>query len=98
METTSVLVGIMTVELVLPDSHSLKEKRMVLNRLKARLRNRTNVAVSEVDHQDVWQRTAIAIVTVGGSRGRLERVLDEVRAEIETQPEAQIAFEEREYR
>ncbi|MFN7973198.1 MAG: DUF503 domain-containing protein [Acidobacteriota bacterium] len=98
METSAVLVGIMTVELHLPDSHSLKEKRMVLNRLKSRLHHRSNVAISEVDHQDVWQRSAIAIVTVGGSRGRLERVLDEVRAEIESQPDALIAFEEREYR
>ncbi len=88
----------MTVELVLPESHSLKEKRMILNRLKTRLHNRSGIAVAEVDFQDVWQRTAIAVVVVGGSQGRLERMLDEVRTEIETAPGAMITSEEREFR
>lgn len=98
MDTSAIVVGIMTVELVIPEARSLKEKRMVIQSLRARLKNRSNVAVSEVGHQDVWQRCALAVVTVGGMQGRLERVLDEVREEIEKTAGAMVAGEQREFR
>ena len=56
-------VALLSIELFLPMSQSLKDKRMVLRRVKDRLK-KFNVAVSEVDHQDLWQRGALAIVTV----------------------------------
>lgn len=56
-------------DLHLPECHSLKDKRKVVKHLKDRLRSRFNVSVAEVDHLDLWQRAAIAIVFVlsGGS-------------------------------
>ena len=56
-------VAVLSVELYLPMSRSLKDKRMVLRRLKDRLKA-GNVAVAEVDHHDLWQRAALGIVTV----------------------------------
>ena len=50
------------------DVHSLKEKRAILQRVLTRVKQRYNVAVSEVGHQDVWQRTEIAIVSVSSNR------------------------------
>ena len=47
-------IGVLTVELFIPESSSLKEKRMVLHSLKARLRNHFNVAVTEIDDEDKW--------------------------------------------
>ena len=73
------VVGLLTIELHVPGSQSLKEKRMVLRRIKDRLK-KFNVAVSEVEHQDLWQRAGLAVVTVGTDEkqaavaGEIERV------------------------
>ena len=49
---------------------------MVLNRLKDRLRARFHLAVAEVDHQDLWQRSALALVGVAAERDGLEQTLN----------------------
>ena len=74
-------IGVLTLELRLEYSHSLKEKRHVVLGLKERLRNKFNVAVAEIDYQDLWQRALIAAVTVSGDRGRAEQVLQAVEKE-----------------
>ena len=76
------VVGLLTVELHVPGSRSLKDKRMVPRRVKDRL-NRFNVAVSEVDHQDLWQRAALAVVTVSTNQAHAERELAAAADEIE---------------
>ena len=68
-------IGILVLELRLEQSHSLKDKRQVLKSLEARLRNKFNVAVAEIDHQDLWQRAAIAAVTVSSDHTHAEKVL-----------------------
>lgn len=55
---------------------------MVLRSLKDRLR-RFNVALAEIEHQDLWQRAGLAIVTVAGSEALAERELNAVADEIE---------------
>jgi uncharacterized protein YlxP (DUF503 family) len=62
-----------TLELYLPYSHSLKEKRAVLRKLQDRLRARSNFSIAEVGHQDLWQRAQLAAVTVGGDHNYLEK-------------------------
>jgi uncharacterized protein len=74
-------VGVVTLELRLEHSHSLKEKRHVVASLKDRLRHKFNVAVSEIDYQDLWQRAAIAAVTVASDRLHAEKVLRGVEEE-----------------
>ena len=71
------------ISLALADAHSLKEKRMVVRSLKDRLRGKFNVAVSEVDHQDLWQRSQVSVVTVGPDEGFLKKVLEEAALEAE---------------
>jgi hypothetical protein len=74
-------VGVITLELRLDESHSLKDKRHYVKGLKDRLRTRFNVAVAEIDHQDLWQRGLIAVVTVSGDRTHAEQVLQSVERE-----------------
>ena len=74
-------VGILTLELRLDDAHSLKEKRHTVKSLKDRLRSKFNVAVSEIDYQDLWQRSLIAAVTVSGDHSHAEQVLQSVERE-----------------
>ena len=74
-------VGVLTLELHLDGAHSLKEKRHTVKSLKDRLRNKFNVAVAEIDYQDVWQRAVVAAVTVSSDRVFAEKVLHAVEAE-----------------
>lgn len=74
-------VGVITLELRLDDAHSLKDKRHYVKSLKDRLRGKFNVAVSEIDYQDVWQRSLIAAVTVSPDQARAEQVLQLVERE-----------------
>jgi uncharacterized protein YlxP (DUF503 family) len=71
-------VGIARLTLYLPQCHSLKEKRMVLRRVKDRLKAKFNVAVAEVQDNDVWQRAVLGLVVVGNERRFTESALDEV--------------------
>lgn len=76
-------LGVLTLEIQLPYAHSLKEKRSVLQALRNRLRARFNVAVAELDHQDLWQRATLGVVSISSSRPLLESVFQQVLAESE---------------
>lgn len=74
-------IGVLTLEIHLNHSHSLKEKRHVVQGLKDRLRSKFNVSVAEIDCQDLWQRAVVAAVTVSGDHGRAQFVLQLVEKE-----------------
>ena len=76
-------VGVLTLEIQLPYAHSLKEKRAVLRKMRDRFRARFNVAVAELDHQDVWQRATLGVVSISDSQTLLESVFRQVLAEAE---------------
>ena len=63
-----------SLEIYLPYSHSLKEKRNVLRKTMDRLRSRFNFSISEIGHQDVWQRARVGAVSIGPDRKVLESV------------------------
>lgn len=72
------MVCAMRLELELPFSSSLKDKRQTLRSLKDRLR-RKNVSVVEADHQDLWQRATIELALAVIDRRALEERREEVR-------------------
>ena len=74
-------IGVITFELRLDDAHSLKDKRHFVKSLKDRLRAKFNVAVAEIDYQDLWQRALVACVTVSPDQGHAEQVLQAVERE-----------------
>lgn len=74
-------IGVITLEIRLDHSHSLKDKRHVVKGLKDRLRHRYNVAVAETGYQDLWQRALLVAVTVASDRSRAERTLQSVEKE-----------------
>ena len=55
------VVGLATIELHIPASHSLKDKRQVLKSLLDTTRQKFNVSAAEVDHLDIWRRATIAV-------------------------------------
>jgi uncharacterized protein YlxP (DUF503 family) len=70
--------GLVLVHLHFADAGSLKGKRKELSSLKAQLQGRLGVAVSEVDHQDLWQRSTLAVAVTGGSEHAVREQLDRV--------------------
>ena len=72
------VVGVLRVEVHLPVSHSLKDKRSVLKSVRDRLRHRFNAAVAEVDANETWQRATLGISTVGEDRAYVEGLLREL--------------------
>jgi hypothetical protein len=80
-------VGIARLTLFLPEVHSLKEKRMVLRRVKDRARQKFNLAIAEVGEHDIWQRARLGVAVLGNGRRFVDSALDEVvrfvRGEVE---------------
>lgn len=74
------VIGILTLEIHVEHSHSLKDKRHVIKSLKDRLRERFNVSMAEIDHLDSWQNSVIAAVTVSNDRVYAEQLLHKVEA------------------
>lgn len=76
-------IGLLTLEIHIADARSLKDKRQVLRSLKDRLRAHYNVAVAELDHQELWQRARVGVVSISGDGKHLEESLDAIAAESE---------------
>lgn len=76
-------VGLLILDIHLPGAHSLKEKRSTIRKIQDRLRARFNVAVAELDHQDLWQRAVVGVVSIASDRKILEKILHSVEEESE---------------
>jgi uncharacterized protein YlxP (DUF503 family) len=89
------LVGQYELVLYCPSSFSLKDKRQEVRSLLDTVRERMNVAVAEVDHQDHHRLSRLAFSTVSSSRERIEKVFENLRTTIEDIPTLQIRETER---
>lgn len=76
-------IGLITLEIHIPDARSLKDKRQVLRSLKDRLRGHFNVAIAELDHQDLWQRSVVGVVAISAEEHLLKQSLAAVVEESE---------------
>jgi hypothetical protein len=74
-------IGVLTIEMRLEHAQSLKDKRHTVKGLQDRLRRKFNVAVAEIDCQDLWQRAVVAAVTVSSDHGHADQVLQSVEKE-----------------
>jgi len=72
------LVALERLDLKIPGCTSLKQKRHVVKALTNALRSTFNVSVAEVGHQDLWQRTTIAVAAVGAQGYHVRRVAREI--------------------
>jgi uncharacterized protein len=76
------VIGYLELDLHFPQSRSLKDKRREVAGLKDRIRERHNVAVAELDFQDVWQRSRLGVVTVSAQPALVEQVLSRIREDV----------------
>ena len=69
-------VAVLVIDLHFPEAGSLKSKRKELSSIKAQLHGRLGVAVSEVDHQELWQRARLTAALTSGSLATLTAAAD----------------------
>lgn len=84
------LVALARFDLRIPACGSLKEKRHVVKTLSNAIRSTFNVSVAEVDHHDLWQRTALAVAAAAGEGFHAKRVLHEVEKLVERWAEVEL--------
>jgi len=91
------VIGLLELELHLPEAQSLKDKRQPLRSILSRVRQDHNVSIAEVAHQDEWQRAGLAVVGVNTERVAMERTLDLILRAIEETPGVVCAGEQRQW-
>jgi uncharacterized protein len=88
---------VVRLELHIPTSRSLKEKRAVLRPIVEGLRHRFQISVAEVGYQDKWQRALIGMAVVSDSYGHAVEVVDNVERWVWSKPEVEVTRFEREW-
>jgi uncharacterized protein YlxP (DUF503 family) len=84
------VVGLCRVELFIPGSLSLKDKRQVLHSLKDRLRDKFNLSVAEVEAQDLWQKAVVGLACVANEGKHVHQVLDQALNVIRSLPAVEV--------
>ena len=83
-------VAVVQLELHIPTSRSLKEKRAVLRPIVEGIRHRFQISVAEVGYQDKWQRALVGMAVVSDSYGHAVEVVDNVERWVWSKPEIEV--------
>ena len=83
-------VAAVTVELRIRDMHSLKEKRRVVKSIIADIGKSHPVAIAEVDHQDLWQRSTLGMAAISTSPGQVERMLRSINNDLDAREDVEL--------
>ncbi|HDP69213.1 MAG TPA: DUF503 domain-containing protein [Actinobacteria bacterium] len=76
------VLGLLELELHLPYCNSLKSKRKIVKSIIHKVRNRYNVSISEMDNNDLWQRTLIGISCVSKTENNVKNLFEKIEKEI----------------
>ena len=91
-------IAVMTFRLHAPWVHSLKEKRMIIKSLIAKLQNKFHVSAAEIDEQDTHQIIVIGVAAIVPHNALADSLMEEISLFVEENTEAEIIDEEREIR
>lgn len=83
-------VGVLHIELHIPQATSLKARRQVLQSIKMGVRAKFNVSAAEVAHQDLWQRAGLGFACAGADRAVVDATLQRVFALIDARTDCEI--------
>ncbi len=84
------IIGTLIIKIHTPWVHSLKEKRMVVKSLCAKVKNKFNVSIGEVDEQDIHQITVLGLTCTSGDTSQADSILDHVINFIESNTEGEV--------
>ena len=76
--TPTAHIGLLMLDLHIPEAASLKSKRKVISSLKERIRSKFNVSVAEIGELDKWQRTVFGVVSIGNNKRYIDSSISEV--------------------
>ena len=91
-------IAVMTFRLRASWVHSLKEKRMIMKSLIAKLQNRYHVSAAEIEDQDVHQMIVIGVAAIVPHNAMADSLMDDISLFVEENTDAEILDEEREIR
>ena len=91
-------IATMTFRLYAPWVHSLKEKRMIVKSLAAKLQDRFHVSAAEIDEQDTHQIIVIGVAAIVPNNAVADSLMEEISKFVESSTEAEIVGEDRELR
>jgi uncharacterized protein YlxP (DUF503 family) len=92
----NMVIGTAVIKIHLPWVHSLKEKRMVVKSICAKVHNQFNVSIAEIDEQDIHQIVVLGFATVAGDHAQADSIIDNVINFIESNNEGETVSVERE--
>ena len=84
------IIGLLTLELHLPEANSLKTKRFALKSLKDKVAHKFNVSIAEIDHTNLWQRSTIVFACVGNEKKIVNQTLNGVMSTALQNPNIEI--------
>ena len=91
-------IAVMTFRLRGSWIHSLKEKRMVVKSLLAKLQNKFHVSAAEIDEQDTHQIIVIGVAAIVPHNAFADSLMEEISLFVEENAEAELIDEQREIR
>ena len=97
-KSVSMNIAVMTFRLRASWVHSLKEKRMIVKSLIAKLQNRYHVSAAEIEDQDVHQMIVIGVAAIVPHNAMADSLMDDISMFVEDNTDAEILDEEREIR
>ena len=84
------VVAVYTIDLIIPESHSLKDKRRVLMQLRDKITRKFNVSMAELDHHDLWQKATLGIACLANEQRYVNQILDHVMNAIYQLPRIEV--------
>ena len=97
MNNTTVHIGLLYVDLFIPDAQTLKDKRQVLKSLKDKVRHQFNVSVSELDGQDKWQVATLGFAMLGNDNRHIDSTLQHIVSLIESTHQVEVTAQRLEF-
>jgi uncharacterized protein YlxP (DUF503 family) len=91
------IIGVLTIEILIYSSASLKEKRFVLKSIKDRVKNKYNVSVAELGYLDKWQRSQIGIAMISNQQSFVEKSLHQIFQSLDRSDQYEIISYQFEY-
>ena len=83
-------VGVLSLDLLLGDVHSLKEKRSLVRPIVAELRKRYDVTAAEAGHVEKHRRCLLGVAVVATDKGHCVEVLDACERLVASRPEVEL--------
>lgn len=85
-----IALGLCTIDLSVPESNSLKDKRQIVKSLVENLRNRFNVSAAEVEDLDKWRSATLAVAVVSNDARFSGQVLNKVMDFVRSNPRVSV--------